>query len=105
MVATDAAIVGLSPRGRGNRRYLAGHFAGAGSIPAWAGKPGLRDGRLPWPRVYPRVGGETCSASFTQPPALGLSPRGRGNRDDPLAGEVGQRSIPAWAGKPAAQPG
>ena len=77
---------GLSPRGRGNpERPLPLHCRyGAGSIPAWAGKPSAvspsATGRRS--RVYPRVGGETIRLRpYAEP--TGLS-----------------RSIPAWAGKP-----
>ena len=91
---------GLSPRGRGNRRESAVRAAGGGSIPAWAGKPveALPLGR--GQRVYPRVGGETSSADTVRKLIVGLSPRGRGNRDRVGWRAEDRRSIPAWAGKP-----
>ena len=73
---------GLSPRGRGN--------------PARIARTRSRTG------VYPRVGGETGSNSASMASCTGLSPRGRGNH---LLAHIGQQflgSIPAWAGKPAA---
>ena len=72
------------------------------SIPAWAGEP------VPVPmqphaeRVYPRVGGGTGSGSLQSKPGRGLSPRGRGNRRESLVNSRDCRSIPAWAGEPAA---
>ena len=53
---------GLSPRGRGNHEQVRCRLGRAGSIPAWAGKPGRSGGSRIASRVYPRVGGETCSA-------------------------------------------
>ena len=52
----------------------------------------------PW--VYPRVGGGTGYILETRDNGVGLSPRGRGNRQ--LEGERFsiQGSIPAWAGEP-----
>ena len=91
---------GLSPRGRGNPASIPGAAAGAGSIPAWAGKPKrCRTARTErW--VYPRVGGETCKPGTPGFPDLGLSPRGRGNRTAGSYLSELSRSIPAWAGKP-----
>ena len=93
-------MLGLSPRGRGNRRGPAGPCAGWRSIPAWAGEPGSERERSRFPGVYPRVGGGTAWVWITMGSVMGLSPRGRGN---PVVGQpatpVG-RSIPAWAGEP-----
>ena len=77
--------LGLSPRGRGNRRHsskLGRHPQR--SIPAWAGEPRSEGRRLPfcrWLRSIPAWAGE--------PWAL------------PASSEGCQRSIPAWAGEPA----
>ena len=76
---THAAIDGLSPRGRGNRRQRRHCRQTRGSIPAWAGKPATP---MPAPRqlgVYPRVGGETGRSYKDHEIEDGLSPRGRGN--------------------------
>ena len=95
---------GLSPRGRGN--LIDGPLGGLDirSIPAWAGKPSPTPGTGSPVAVYPRVGGETRQGQAGYVRQLGLSPRGRGNRDgEHVARGVG-RSIPAWAGKPACGP-
>ena len=92
---------GLSPRVRGNRGTRPGRGAGAGSIPACAGKP------PPSPRcsvahtVYPRVCGETFGVCLGLPLSCGLSPRVRGNRERCSVGVSCQGSIPACAGKPS----
>ena len=112
---------GLSPRGRGNPGSLRSDRRSVGSIPARAGKPpaqqqGTSEGRRSIPAragkpaaprtdtaargVYPRAGGETCERPPPVPRAWGLSPRGRGNRGLLRRFHLGQRSIPARAGKP-----
>ena len=96
---------GLSPRMRGNPAVVGVHADAAGSIPAYAGEPGvaniLRRGH--W--VYPRV----CGGTLCQPPACprpphcpGLSPRMRGNPEGVVQSGSMLRSIPAYAGEPAA---
>ena len=94
-------VPGLSPRGRGNRRGAAGSLDRLWSIPAWAGKPRAVGRHALGVRVYPRVGGETHSASVCRAMSDGLSPRGRGNLSQERLARALQRSIPAWAGKPA----
>ena len=58
---------GLSPRGRGTHHEAPHQRHGHGSIPAWAGQPGLQvvvgGGR----KVYPRVGGATAPSPPTPP--------------------------------------
>ena len=49
--------------------------------------------------VYPRVGGGNARISSSLASLNGLSPRGRGKQDPVMIGELGQRSIPAWAGE------
>ena len=92
---------GPSPRGRGNPggRRLAD--SKAGSIPAWAGKPGIRRAlcRSFW--VHPRVGGETATLGHFWMTFPGPSPRGRGNHDCQAFHKRKAGSIPAWAGKPS----
>ena len=90
---------GLSPRGRGKRRYRYSKGFQRGSIPAWAGETM----RAPVPScskpVYPRVGGgnpSSCSARWRY---RGLSPRGRGKRLLFLLALLQLGSIPAWAGE------
>ena len=92
--------IGLSPRGRGNRRSVACSHSSRGSIPAWAGEPtSLRGTREP-PWVYPRVGGGTAVVEAKADLRSGLSPRGRGNRSEDFGRHDHPRSIPAWAGEP-----
>jgi len=74
---------GLSPRGRGN--LLPGGFnpKGMRTIPAWAGEPVEDRPAYSATRDYPRVGGGTPPP---RPPFwqnIGLSPRGRGNPNNP----------------------
>ena len=91
---------GLSPRGRGNRLPARQSVEMRRSIPAWAGQPP----RLPNPqlrsKVYPRVGGATCTPQQVKDGLAGLSPRGRGNRPEGYPLRDMPRSIPAWAGQP-----
>ena len=91
---------GLSPRVRGNRgRHLcAGRRAG--SIPASAGEPRTTAIPASLNTVYPReCGGTTLVLSYGRP-AMGLSPRVRGNQAAMLVHVVAARSIPASAGEP-----
>ena len=74
------AMMGLSPRGRGEPCPVAQ--------------------RHRWAEVYPRVGGGTLTERPSALSKTGLSPRGRGNHvrhQRPLS-MIG--SIPAWAGEP-----
>ena len=91
---------GLSPRGRGNRRWYGRCRCGPGSIPAWAGKPETGASVGGAFEVYPRVGGETTCAEAQAYAYAGLSPRGRGNPPNLPAARGRLGSIPAWAGKP-----
>ena len=72
------------------------------SIPAYAGEPlpaGPDGGLL---GVYPRVCGGTATGVSIQPYGTGLSPRMRGNPVALYPAQVLSRSIPAYAGEPAA---
>ena len=91
---SSPAVVGLSPRVRGNLRLLALLPGGGRSIPACAGEPVGVTGFRGTPGVYPRVCGGTVGIADVPAVFLGLSPRVRGN----LPG--GGRSIPACAGEP-----
>ena len=73
------ALVGLSPRGRGNPQQSAPSDRAVGSIPARAGKPSACSGRSWASAVYPRAGGETDMVPKADYDVVGLSPRGRGN--------------------------
>ena len=96
--------VGPSPRGRGN---LADGDPRRGywrSIPAWAGKPPIRDRWIARRGVHPRVGGETARRGGGVLRGVGPSPRGRGNRGRRRRPQLHYGSIPAWAGKPRPPP-
>ena len=96
------AVVGLSPRVRGNHASARASMSAMRSIPASAGEPWiwLRDYFVS--KVYPReCGGTGCDRGPGSMP-YGLSPRVRGNRRQAanLIGRSG--SIPASAGEPSA---
>ena len=113
---------GLSPRVRGNPRFIPRLRGGAGlsprvrgnpplcwfggvpnrSIPACAGEPTSLSCREYRATVYPRVCGGTSSARIPSFPTAGLSPRVRGNPAAPPAARRYSRSIPACAGEPPA---
>ena len=94
------AVLGLSPRVRGNQFIDRCEEINGGSIPACAGEPSSRPQSAGLPRVYPRVCGGTIGAAYDPYESPGLSPRVRGNRDrvGPNRGPAG--SIPACAGEP-----
>ncbi len=75
---------GLSPRGRGNPHCPGLRGGPPRSIPAWAGEPREEDDNLAEGKVYPRVGGGTFQLGQPAQRLLGLSPRGRGNREPSL---------------------
>ena len=94
------AIMGLSPRVRGNRLRVSHFREVAGSIPACAGEPPTKACTTPTPRVYPRVCGGTVITPATTLFVMGLSPRVRGNPESERGGQVAYGSIPACAGEP-----
>ena len=96
--------MGLSPRGRGNRRGASVWRLTGGSIPAWAGEPHSIKALIYWLVVYPRVGGGTIVVAVGLVIWKGLSPRGRGNRRGRGQDLHLLRSIPAWAGEPDSPP-
>ena len=85
------AELGLSPRVRGNLQRLRDRREGNRSIPARAGEPTLSttEAGLNW--VYPRACGGTLSATMSDRPVAGLSPRVRGNQrcQPPRRAELG----------------
>ena len=97
-----AQFKGLSPRGRGNLFRLVVSPPDVRSIPAWAGEPAAVSPNGISARVYPRVGGGTFSQGGEAAQFKGLSPRGRGNLFRLVVSPPDVRSIPAWAGEPAA---
>ena len=93
-------VRGLSPRGRGNPSSDLRAGPSLRSIPAGAGEPSSSSCLPLCDEVYPRGGGGTNRRPVFGTCRLGLSPRGRGNRDVPTEAMHGARSIPAGAGEP-----
>ena len=91
---------GLSPRRRGNPRNARPAASLEGSIPAQAGEPASPRASTPRRTVYPRAGGGTVAVAVGAALAAGLSPRRRGNRDQPNTRHDRCGSIPAQAGEP-----
>ena len=98
--ASSLTKVGLSPRVRGNHKYLTHYRLYHWSIPACAGEPGLLDFRASGHTVYPRVCGGTMASSNASVADSGLSPRVRGNLNLLCHIKPPVRSIPACAGEP-----
>ena len=76
-----------------------------GSIPAYAGEPGVIPGGDSSHGVYPRVCGGTPDIRDNPSVKKGLSPRMRGNRVIISPYQRVWRSIPAYAGEPRASHG
>ena len=91
---------GLSPRMRGNLTDRRISISTSGSIPAYAGEPGQRQGLMARLGVYPRVCGGTSRNPRTVGKRRGLSPRMRGNPNPTSLCPASARSIPAYAGEP-----
>ena len=92
-------LEGSSPRGRGKPRLGIEPSFITRLIPAWAGKTTRR---LTGPRLsgaHPRVGGENHAIPQPNHTHNGSSPRGRGKLGSNSMSMVGNRLIPAWAGK------
>ena len=92
---------GLSPRVRGNPDITRIRRVAIRSIPACAGEPARCPSGRCGQGVYPRVCGGTGQAGCAGPPPVGLSPRVRGNHDDPPQTAAVPGSIPACAGEPS----
>ena len=90
---------GLSPRGRGKRTRRSSLNTPRRSIPAWAGETFRAGSSYAQGRVYPRVGGGNLHACRRASRMRGLSPRGRGKRQNNDGATPIARSIPAWAGE------
>ena len=97
-----AAVMGLSPRVRGNLAEAGAKPAKKGSIPACAGEPSTRTVSVDSRVVYPRVCGGTQADGAGHDFAGGLSPRVRGNPILATLDTTPARSIPACAGEPPA---
>ena len=95
-----SALLGLSPRARGNRSDGAGRFDKLGPIPAGAGEPAPGAPSLRCSRAYPRGRGGTVAAEGGMVGWRGLSPRARGNHLRPRLSRHNRGPIPAGAGEP-----
>ena len=95
-----AGILGGSPpRGRGKVPETYRYVAGYGITPAWAGKRTWNVRDQTEEKDHPRVGGEKSQSLVMQTASRGSPPRGRGKGFYDVAGAVGFRITPAWAGK------
>ena len=103
------AVMGLSPRVRGNLLSIRGDRYFLRSIPARAGEPHSAYHLCLQRTVYPRACGGTGTVMITWPEDQGLSPRVRGNLPSKQVASRSIRSIPARAGEPGSimprQPG
>ena len=90
---------GSSPRVRGKLRHPQPQFRRDRLIPARAGK--TRRGAVfrPGSPAHPRACGENVTPSGSARPTSGSSPRVRGKPGNLIAGQRGERLIPARAGK------
>ena len=97
---------GLSPRVRGNPPHSPERPGHRRSIPACAGEPPPLPGPARLIGVYPRVCGGTTAGLRKASCCTGLSPRVRGNHQQPDDSPPPAGSIPACAGEPVKrQPG
>ena len=96
-----AAVLGLSPRMRGNPLKGGGGYETLRSIPAYAGEPDRLMNVHRIITVYPRVCGGTVPSTIRHASSGALSPRMRGNRTVGGSLPRSPRSIPAYAGEPA----
>ena len=96
----NLALMGLSPRLRGNPRRSVTKLRKKRSIPALAGEPPFFTTPDKARAVYPRACGGTQSSSRSLTDGWGLSPRLRGNLREPPPPRFLRRSIPALAGEP-----
>ena len=90
---------GSSPRGRGKLTAQPSSLPLRRLIPARAGKTcalGLAQGMA---SAHPRAGGENHDVNFDEVYSDGSSPRGRGKQAVEAEALVGERLIPARAGK------
>ena len=88
---------------RGNLENVSVQVHREGSIPAHAGEPETRDGRVLVHWVYPRACGGTQEIYGAECPGSGLSPRMRGNLENVSVQVHREGSIPAHAGEPYAK--
>ena len=98
--ARPPALLGLSPRKRGNPSRQSGAAGHSGPIPAQTGKPVAAVNAATERRAYPRANGETVRAAASLSSWVGLSPRKRGNRHTARSTTRVRGPIPAQTGKP-----
>ena len=98
--AKAVAVLGLSPRVRGNHGTSKAERVTIRSIPACAGEPVVVVIIRSIRRVYPRVCGGTRREVLGASGREGLSPRVRGNPVPHMPEHPRRRSIPACAGEP-----
>ena len=91
---------GLSPRVRGIPSMSQPITSQPRSIPACTGNPGSPGRQTLYPRVYPRVYGESLRPSDQLPQLSGLSPRVRGIHRRYVRRSNYPGSIPACTGNP-----
>ena len=72
---------------------------GAGNIPACAGKTSVEPSSRNANQEHPRVRGENMKTDMERLNLEGTSPRARGKHEFDRVGVVGDRNIPACAGK------
>ena len=90
---------GSSPRGRGKRPPIRAVGKSGGLIPARAGKTLWETLPNGGRRAHPRAGGENDADDIARQDVRGSSPRGRGKQAVEGEALVGERLIPARAGK------
>ena len=95
----QAVMSGSSPRVRGKLLQGLDHLRRARLIPARAGKTALDNLALAHRRAHPRACGENAQVYNDILPGGGSSPRVRGKQDMGRDVPVGNRLIPARAGK------
>ena len=95
------ALVGPSPRVRGNRANPDGKSVAEGPIPACAGQPVAEIRAVTVARAHPRVCGATAVAPLVIELGQGPSPRVRGNQPCAGRGSWVSGPIPACAGQPS----
>ena len=93
------AVLGSSPRVRGKPISLHPSFLGSGLIPACAGKTTLVRRCCMSARAHPRVCGENTKWCCLRLSIAGSSPRVRGKPRGSRLIRIGERLIPACAGK------
>ncbi len=93
---------GQSPHARGSLKNLIRRYGLPGSIPAYAGEPGLRPATKRPDGVNPRIRGGAAHFGADGVAEVGQSPHTRGSHFSAQNNAMRIRSIPAYAGEPLA---